>query len=106
MENVTIIAVGDFYQLPPFKDKKIYYTPGSNHDPSPISLHALLWQENFQFHELKRVIRQKDQYFAQLLNRVREAQMTDQDEVTLKTRITTLDGPNHFTDTLHVYGTN
>ena len=59
--NVTIIAVGDLYQLPPFKDKKIYDTPGSNHDPSPISLHTSLWQENFQFHELKHVIRQKDQ---------------------------------------------
>ena len=104
--NVTMIAVGDLYQLPPFKDKKIYDTPGSNHDPSPISLHASLWQENFQFHELKHVIRQKDQYFAQLLNRVREAQMTDQDEATLKTRVTTLDDPNHFIDALHVYGTN
>ena len=104
--NVTIIAVGDLYQLPPFKDKKIYDTPGSNHDPTPISLHTLLWQENFQFHELKHVVRQKDQYFAELLNRVREAQMTDQDEATLKTRITTLDNPNHFVDALHVYGTN
>ena len=104
--NVTIIAVRDLYQLPPFKDKKIYDTPGTNHDPSPISLHALLWQESFQFHELKHVIRQKDQYFTQLLNRVREAQMTNQDEATLKTRITTLDDPNHFIDALHVYGTN
>ena len=65
--NVTIIAVGELYQLPPFKDKKIYDTPGSSHDPSPISLHASLWQENFQFHKLKHVVRQKDQYFAQLL---------------------------------------
>ena len=48
----------------------------------------------------------RDQYFAELLNRVREAQITDQDEATLKTRITTLDDPNHFIDALHVYGTN
>ena len=34
-ENVTIIAVGDLYQLPPFKDKKIYDTPGGKHDPTP-----------------------------------------------------------------------
>ena len=104
--NVTIIAVRDHYQLPPFKDKKIHNTPGGNHDPCPISLHASLWQENVQFHEIKHVIRQEDQYFAQLLNRVTEAQMTDQDEATLKTRITTLDDPNHFIDALHVYGTN
>ena len=40
--NVTTIAVRDLYQLPPFKDKKIYDTPGISHDPSPISLHTLL----------------------------------------------------------------
>ena len=45
--NVTIIAVRDLYQLPPFKDKKIYDTPGSKHDPSPISLHSSLWKEIF-----------------------------------------------------------
>ena len=40
--NVTIIAVGDLYQLPPLKDKKIYDTPGSNYDPNLISLHGSL----------------------------------------------------------------
>ena len=40
--NVTIITVRDLYQFPPFKDKKIYDTPGSNHDPTPISLHSSL----------------------------------------------------------------
>ena len=39
--NINIIAVGDLYQLPPFKDKKIYDTPGNNHDPSPIAYFAL-----------------------------------------------------------------
>ena len=41
-----------------------------------------------------------------LLNRVREAQITDDDEATLKHRVTTLDDPGHFTDALHVHGTN
>ena len=104
--NVTIIAVGDLYQLPPLKDKKIYDTPGSIYDPTLISLHGSLWKENFDFHELKRIVRQKDQQFAQLLNRVHEAQMTEDDEITLRKRITTLDNPNHFTDALHVYDTN
>ena len=44
--------------------------------------------------------------FAQLLNRVREAKITEHDETTLKGRVTTLDHPDHFTDALHVYGTN
>ena len=104
--NVTIIAVGDLYQLPPLKDKKIYDAPGNKYDPTPISLHQSLWQENFTFYELKQIVRQKDQFFAQLLNRVRKAEITPEDEITLKQRVTTLDNPNHFTDALHVYGTN
>ena len=104
--NVTIIAVGDLYQLPPLKDKKIYDTPGTGYDPNPICLHGSLWKENFNFHELKHIVRQKDQQFTQLLNRIRKAQLTEDDEALLKQRVTTLDDPKHFTDALHVYGTN
>ena len=68
--NVTIIAVGDLYQLPPLKDKNIYDTTGSGYDPNPICLHGSLWKENFYFHELKHIVRQKDQQFAELLNRI------------------------------------
>ena len=104
--NVTIIAVGDLYQLPPLKDKKIYDTPGTGDDPNPVCLHQSLWKENFYFREMKHVVRQKNKQFAQLLNRVREAKITEHDETTLKGRVTTLDHPDHFTDVLHVYGTN
>ena len=48
--NVTIIAVGDLYQLPPLKDKKIYDTPGTGDDPNLVCLHQSLWQKNFYFH--------------------------------------------------------
>ena len=51
-------------------------------------------------------MRQKNKQFAQLLNRVREAKITEHDETILKGRLTTLDHPDHFTDALHVYGTN
>ena len=104
--NITIIAVGDLYQLPPLKDKKIYDTPGTGDDPNPVCLHQSLWKENFYFHKLKDVVRQKNKHFAQLLNRVREAKITENDETILKARVTTLDDPDHFTDALHVYGTN
>ena len=90
---------------PPLKDKKIYDTPGTGDDPNPICLHQSLWKENFYFHELKHVARQKNKQFAQLLNRVRETKITEHDETTLKGRVTTLDHPDHFTDALHVYGT-
>ena len=38
----NIIAVGDLYQLPPLKDKKIYDTPGTGDDPNPVCLHQSL----------------------------------------------------------------
>ena len=104
--NVTIIAVGDLYQLPPFKDNKISMTSGSRDNPSPISLHASLWQEDFMFHELKQVVRQKDHTFADLLNCVRIAEITEDDEAILRTIVVTINDPNHFTEALHVYGTN
>ena len=104
--NVNIIAVGDLYQLPRLKDKKIYDTPGHGDDPNPVCLHQSLWKENFYFHKLKHVVRQKNKQFAQLLNRVREAKITEHDETTLKGRVTTLDHLDHFTDALHVYRTN
>ena len=84
---MTVITVGDLYQLPPLKDKKIYDTPGSGYDPNPICLHGSLWKENFHFHELKHIVRQKDQQFAQLLNRIHEAQITENDEEILKQRV-------------------
>ena len=62
--NVTIIAVGDLYQLPPLKDKEIYDTPGTGDDPNPVCLHQSLWKENFYFHELKHVMGQKNKHFA------------------------------------------
>ena len=37
---------------------------------------------------------------------MREAKITEHDETTLKGRVTTLDHPDHFTDALHVNGTN
>ena len=58
------------------------------------------------FHELKQVVRHKDQAFACLLNHVRIAQITADDEAILKSRVVTIDDPAHFTDALHVYETN
>ena len=95
-----------FTNFSSLKDKNIYDTPGTGDDPNPVCLHQSLWKENFYFHELKHVMRQKNKHFAQLLNRVREAKITENNETIFKTRVTTLDDPDHFSDALHVYGTN
>ncbi|XP_078794817.1 uncharacterized protein LOC101164028 isoform X2 [Oryzias latipes] len=59
--KVSIIAVGDFYQLPPVRGKPLYA------DKSELNL----WSMCFKVVELREIVRQKDQAFAQMLNRLR-----------------------------------
>ncbi|XP_042601481.1 uncharacterized protein LOC122140744 [Cyprinus carpio] len=60
--NVSIIAVGDFFQLPPVKGKPLYIDD---------ILGINLWSTLFSVVELKTIVRQKDNMFAELLNRLR-----------------------------------
>ncbi|XP_078795965.1 uncharacterized protein LOC144988822 isoform X2 [Oryzias latipes] len=59
--KVSIIAVGDFYQLPPVRGKPLYA------EKSELNL----WSMCFKVVELTEIVRQKDQAFAQMLNRLR-----------------------------------
>lgn len=59
--NVSIIAVGDFFQLPPVKGKPLYAD----------NIGINLWSTLFSVVELKIIVRQKDNTFAELLNRIR-----------------------------------
>ena len=60
--NVSILAVGDFYQLPPVKAKSLYQH----------NITADLWNDNFKIVELNEIMRQKeDARFAETLNRLR-----------------------------------
>ncbi|XP_058495553.1 ATP-dependent DNA helicase PIF1-like [Solea solea] len=58
--NICVIAVGDFYQLPPVKGKPLYV------EDFNIDLWSL-----FSVVQLTEVVRKKDTVFAELLNRVR-----------------------------------
>ncbi|XP_072052002.1 uncharacterized protein [Amphiura filiformis] len=64
--NVSILAVGDFYQLPPISPPTPLCFP---HD----EILKDIWNPLFQIVELKEIMRQKDDaIFAQMLNRLRE----------------------------------
>ena len=83
--NVSILAVGDLYQLKPVMDSwvfsQVFKTP---------QLHCLatnLWVDLFELYELKVVMGQKnDQEFAKLLNRLREGLHTEDDLSVLRNR--------------------
>ena len=101
--NVSVLAVGDLYQLPPVLQANIY-------DPvrSPLAnLHGSLWKDNFQLHELDEVMRQKnDKTFAELLCRVRLGLHTDEDIEILRSRSTDSNQLDYPHNALHVFAYN
>ena len=72
--GISVIAVGDFFQLPPVKTKitdKLYVNDPSN----PLNY---LWNGLFSIVELDEVMRQReDGVFAKLLNRLRTKSIKD-----------------------------
>uniref|UniRef100_A0A8C2FB76 ATP-dependent DNA helicase n=1 Tax=Cyprinus carpio TaxID=7962 RepID=A0A8C2FB76_CYPCA len=94
--NVCVIAVGDFFQLPPVKGKPLYTeVPGLG-----------LWSNCFTVVELTQVVRQKDSKFAELLNRLRKrskkSPLSKEDLEMLRKCDT---GEDDFTP-LHIFATN
>ncbi|KAK6167006.1 hypothetical protein SNE40_021119 [Patella caerulea] len=94
--NVSIIAVGDFYQLPPVKGRPLY------NDNEIINL----WQDNFKIVQLTEIMRQRDDLtFAQALNRIRTKKNSDEmsvDDINLfSSRVT-----GEESDAVHIVSTN
>ncbi|KAJ8048050.1 ATP-dependent DNA helicase PIF1 [Holothuria leucospilota] len=81
--GVSIIAVGDLFQVKPVKDGWIFNDLTENNGP----LATNLWKTYFRAYELTEIMRQKDnQAFAKLLNRLREVTQSSDDIAVLKAR--------------------
>ena len=96
--DVSILAVGDLYQLPPVLQSPVF-----------SSLHGSgsLWKDEFKMLELTEIMRQRgDTVFAELLCRLRVNRCTDEDLDLLKSRITTPESLTYPIDALHVYKLN
>ena len=79
--GVSILTVGDFFQLPPVKMDPVYYDNKSNY----TALAPHLWKDYFQIIELNKQVRQVlDPPFAELVNRVRTGDHTQADIQSLK----------------------
>ena len=101
--GVSILAVGDLFQLQPVGQNHVFGLPSDSY----ARLHGSLWAENFHLIELTESMRQKeDQQFADLLMRVRTATCTQEDVELLKTRVVSKSDNGYPSDALHVFKTN
>ncbi|XP_062577465.1 uncharacterized protein LOC134239308 [Saccostrea cucullata] len=99
--GISIIAVGDFFQLPPVKQRKVEILYKENAE-YPIDY----WLDFFKIIELDEIMRQRDDAaFASVLNSLRvrtiEEPLSEEAKIMLKECIR--DGPD---EVLHVYPTN
>ncbi|CAJ1085629.1 uncharacterized protein LOC117832690 isoform X2 [Xyrichtys novacula] len=99
--GMSVIAVGDFYQLPPVRQSK----PLCVYDPIELDL----WRDSFQMITLDEIMRQKDdKTFAEMLNRLRVKTRSDElseaDRALLSQRVT--EPQLCPSDVLHIFATN
>nr|XP_039256248.1 uncharacterized protein LOC120332966 [Styela clava] len=101
--NVSVLAVGDLFQLPPVCQPQIF-CPVSD---ETMRLGRSLWNDYFHWHELDEIMRQKnDRNFAELLCRIRLGNQTRADIDTLRTREIHLSDLNYPEEALHVFAYN
>ena len=100
--GVSIIAIGDLFQLQPVMDGYIF----KDMDNSEYGILAHnLWQQHFKMFELQEIMRQREsKVFAEILNRLREGKHTQGDILKIKERSiqeNTVD--NYPMDTPHLF---
>ena len=101
--GLSVIAVGDLYQLKPVNDFLICL----DLKVGASSLARNLWKELFTMYELVDIMRQKDDLaFAQLLNRLRLNEMTEEDKQKLQTRVFDRDTGDYPKDAVHLFARN
>ena len=101
--GLSVIAVGDLYQLKPVGDFLICL----DLKEGASSLARNLWKELFTMYELVDIMRQKDDLaFAQLLNRLRLNEMTEEDRQVLQTRVFDRDTGDYPKDAVHLFARN
>ena len=102
--GVSVLAVGDLYQLPPVRQRPVFSV---SRDPM-LQLYGSIWHEKFQLVELTQNMRQRDLDFAEILNRIRVGSCTENDEQLLCTRLLKLtrDQQQYPLDVIHIFGMN
>ena len=102
--GISVIAVGDFYQLQPFGYNASWIFNDLKKDYDAFCIND--WKDKFQIHELTEIMRQKDDLpFANLLKRLRVGEHTKEDIELLKTRLITRSDENYWLYEPHICAT-
>ena len=103
--GVSILAVGDLYQLPPVGQPLLFSTVTDCY--AQLYGSGSLWVDEFEMIELSEIMCQRgDSTFSELLCRVRTATCTPEDLDLLKSKEITAHVPNYPNGALHVYRLN
>ena len=103
--GVSVLAVGDLYQLPPVAQPMLFSTVRDSY--AQFYKSGSIWQDEFEILELDEIMRQRgDNAFAELLCRVRTASYTKDDIAVLESRVVSPDSHDYPSEALHVYKLN
>jgi len=103
--GISLVTVGDFFQLKPVFDEWIFENSQSGYNEFATNM----WTEYFTLFELTEIMRQKDdKEFAQLLNRLREGNQSEDDKAILKQRLLNVrpQQDNYLMNMAHLFTTN
>ncbi|XP_057290232.1 uncharacterized protein LOC130612916 [Hydractinia symbiolongicarpus] len=99
--GISVIACGDFYQLPPIQARPIYA------DYKDVLLNLLHCWKYFKIAELTEVMRQRgDQCSIELLNNIRVGKLETRHEDVLKSKFILQNDPNYPKDVIHIFAEN
>lgn len=98
--GVSIVAVGDLFQLKSVFDSYVFEPLKGNYGV----LANNLWIKHFKMYELCQIMRQREsRQFAEILNRLREGKHTDDDIRVLKTRLVSEKDPAYPVTAPHLF---
>ena len=103
--GVSVIFIGDLFQLKPVFDTWIFKVPNKS-QPAYENLATNIWNEVVSMHELQIIMRQQDDKpFANTLNRLREGKHTAEDIASLEQCVIQHAGDDIYRTMPHVYPT-
>jgi len=107
--GASVVVFGDLFQLPPVMDGFVFsdLSQSSLQVEQYSALAPNLWKTHFTMFELSIIMRQQDsRIFAELLNRVREGNHSEQDLELLLSSTVAVNAPDYPVSAQHLFRTN